>query len=86
MLGNVVAVIISMCETVDAFLMPFWIGIGVEIKIGIYVALKGCKCRVIGSGRRRCLLHIVVFFEFFNEINNGWGGFVLPFLANEVYF
>ena len=56
LLSNVVAVAVSMFEATDAFLMPFWIGIG--------IVLKGCECRVVSSSGRSCLLHAVVFLEF----------------------
>jgi hypothetical protein len=29
------------------------------------------------------LLYTVIFFKFFNEINNGWYRFVLLFLTNK---
>ena len=69
MLGNIVAVVVLMCEAAYASLMLFRIGVRIWIKIwiGIYIALKGCKYRVIGSSGRRCrLLYTVVFFKFFN--------------------
>jgi hypothetical protein len=69
-----------MFKAAYAFLIPYRIGIG--IKIG--VALKCYKCRVISSSGKKCLLlHTVMFFKFFNEINDGWYGFVLLFLANK---
>jgi hypothetical protein len=37
-----------------------------ESKLELGVVLKGCKCGVIGSGGRSCLLHAVVLLKFFN--------------------
>jgi hypothetical protein len=73
-----------MFEAAYAFLMPYQIGIGIGIGVGIGVVLKCYKCRVICSSGRRCLLlYTVMFFKFFNEINDGWCGFVLLFLTNK---
>jgi hypothetical protein len=71
-----------MFKAIYIFLIPYQIGIRIKIRIG--VVLKCYKYRVIySSGKKYLLLHIVMFFKFFNKINNGWYRFVLLFLANK---